>query len=114
MRIGEPFSHTTVRSALRMLEEKSYRLHAAEGKFPRYAPAVASHLTTRSALAWIPDTMFAGSPELVLTQLVSDRRLDRRRLHCFFANCPNQDSATAMTRNESRKLTFTFLVAPLC
>ena len=45
-----------------------------------YAPAVTSHLAARRALARILDTMFAGSPELVLTQLVSDRRLDTRRL----------------------------------
>ena len=78
--LSEDFAYTTVLSVLRTLEEKGYVTHTAEGKAHRYLPAVEPDIAGRSALTRILDTMFAGSPELLLTQLVSDRRLDKRKL----------------------------------
>jgi BlaI family transcriptional regulator, penicillinase repressor len=78
--LSEDFAYTTVLSVLRTLEEKGYVTHAAEGKAHRYLPAVEPDVAGRSALMRIIDTMFAGSPELLLTQLVSDRRMDKRKL----------------------------------
>ncbi len=78
--LSEDFAYTTVLSVLRTLEEKGYVSHTAEGKAHRYAPTVEPDIAGRSALTRILDTMFAGSPELLLTQLVSDRRLDKRKL----------------------------------
>lgn len=43
-------------------------------------PTVEPDAAGRSALARILDTMFAGSPERLLAQLVSDRRIDRKKL----------------------------------
>lgn len=74
------FAYTTVLSVLRTLEDKGYVDHAVEGKAHRYTPAVEPDVAGRSALTRILDTMFAGSPELLLTQLVSDRRLDKKKL----------------------------------
>jgi predicted transcriptional regulator len=74
------FAYTTVLSVLRTLEEKGYVTHDVEGKAYRYKPAVDPDVAGRSAVTRIVDTMFAGSPELLLTQLVSDRRLDRKKL----------------------------------
>jgi predicted transcriptional regulator len=74
------FAYTTVLSVLRTLEEKGYVRHTTEGKAHRYAPTVEPDVAGRSALIRILDTMFAGSPALLLTQLVSDRRLDKRTL----------------------------------
>jgi predicted transcriptional regulator len=74
------FAYTTVLTVLRTLEEKGYVTHSAEGKAHRYMPAVEPDVAGRSALTRIVDTMFAGSPELLLTHLVSDRRLDRKKL----------------------------------
>jgi BlaI family transcriptional regulator, penicillinase repressor len=74
------FAYNTVLSVLRTLEEKGYVRHTAEGKAHRYVPAVEPDIAGRSALTRILDTMFAGSPALLLTQLVSDRRLDKRTL----------------------------------
>jgi predicted transcriptional regulator len=74
------FAYTTVLSVLRTLEEKGYVKHTAEGKAHRYVPTVEPDVAGRSALTRILDTMFAGSPALLLTQLVSDRRLDKRTL----------------------------------
>lgn len=78
--LSEEFAYTTVLSVLRTLEEKGYVSHTAEGKAHRYMPTVEPDVAGRSALTRILDTMFAGSPELLLTQLMSDRRLDRRTL----------------------------------
>ena len=74
------FAYTTVLSVLRTLEEKGYVKHTAEGKAHRYVPTVEPDVAGRTALTRIVDTMFAGSPALLLTQLVSDRRLDKRTL----------------------------------
>lgn len=74
------FAYTTVLTVLRTLEEKGYVSHTSEGKAHRYAPVVEPDVAGRSALSRILDTMFAGSPELLLTQLVSDRRLDKKKL----------------------------------
>jgi BlaI family penicillinase repressor len=74
------FARTTVLTVLRTLEEKGYVTHVAEGRAHRYLPAVESEVAGQSALARILDTMFAGSAERLLTQLVSDRHIDRKKL----------------------------------
>jgi len=79
--LAEDFAYSTVLTVLRTLEMKGYVTHVVEGKAYRYVPAVEPDVAGRSALVRILDTMFAGSPELLLTQLVSDRRIDQRRLH---------------------------------
>lgn len=78
--LADDFARTTVLTVLRTLEEKGYVTHTAEGKAHRYVPTVEPDAAGRSALARILDTMFAGSPERLLAQLVSDRRIDRKKL----------------------------------
>src|SRR6476646_12002044 len=67
------FAYTTVLTVLRTLEEKGFVTHLAEGKAHRYLPAVTPALAGKSALSRVLDKIFSGSPELLLTQLVSDR-----------------------------------------
>ena len=74
------FAYTTVLTVLRTLEDKGHVSHTTEGKAHRYMPLVQPDVAGRSAITRIVDTMFAGSPELLLTHLVSDRRLDRKKL----------------------------------
>ena len=74
------FAYTTVLTVLRTLEEKGFVGHTAEGKAHRYVPLVAQEAAGQSALARILDTVFAGSHELLLTQLVSDRGVDAKKL----------------------------------
>jgi predicted transcriptional regulator len=69
-----------VLTVLRTLEEKGYVTHVAEGKTHRYLPAVEADAAGGSALRRILDTMFAGSPERLLAQFVSDRRIDPDRI----------------------------------
>jgi predicted transcriptional regulator len=78
--LSDDFARTTVLTVLRTLEEKGYVTHTAEGKAHRYTPTVEPDVAGRSALARILDTMFGGSPERLLAQLVSDRRMDRKKL----------------------------------
>jgi len=78
--LDDDFARTTVLTVLRTLEEKGYVEHVAEGKAHRYVPTVEPDVAGRSALSRILDTMFAGSHELLLAQLVSDRHIDRQKL----------------------------------
>lgn len=74
-RLSDELAYTTVLSVLRTLEEKGHVGHRGEGKAHRYFPLVERRVAGRSALARLIDTVFNGSPELLLTQLVSDRDL---------------------------------------
>jgi BlaI family penicillinase repressor len=78
--LADEFARTTVLTVLRTLEDKGYVKHIAEGKAHRYLPAVQPDAAGRTALSRILDTMFAGSHELLLAQLVSDRRIDPKKL----------------------------------
>jgi predicted transcriptional regulator len=78
--LADAFARTTVLTVLRTLEDKGYVTHTAEGKAYRYVPTVGPDASGRNALQRILDTMFAGSPERLLTQLVSDRKIDRAKL----------------------------------
>ena len=71
----DPLAYTTVLTVLRTLEEKGHVGHEEEGKAHRYRPLVARERAGRSALRRMLDKLFDGSPELLLTQLVSDRKL---------------------------------------
>jgi len=79
-RLPDDLAYTTVLSVLRTLEEKGHVGHKGEGKAHRYFPLVERRVAGRSALARLIDTVFNGSPELLLTQLVSDRDLSEDQI----------------------------------
>jgi predicted transcriptional regulator len=79
-RIPDELAYTTVLSVLRTLEEKGHVEHRGEGKAHRYFPLVERRVAGRSALRRLIETVFNGSPELLLTQLVSDRELSDDQL----------------------------------
>jgi predicted transcriptional regulator len=62
-----------VQSVLRILEDKGHVDHAEEGRFHRYRPLVGREEAGQGALGRILSKVFAGSPELLLTQLMSQR-----------------------------------------
>ena len=74
--LDDDLAYTTVLTILRTLEDKGFITHLSEGKAHRYLPAVTQDLAGKSALARIIDKVFAGSPEMLLTQLVNERGLD--------------------------------------
>ena len=80
---GEP-SYSTVRTQLRVLEEKGHVRHEEQGRRYIYMPAVARSTARRSALRHVVDTFFDGSVEKVVAALlggdgsrVSDEELAR-------------------------------------
>ena len=79
-RIPDELAYTTVLSVLRTLEEKGHVGHREEGKAHRYFPLVERRVAGRSALSRLIDTVFNGSPELLLTQLVTGRELSEEQL----------------------------------
>ena len=78
--LEDDLAYTTVLTILRTLEDKGFVTHLSEGKAHRYLPAVTQDLAGKSALSRVVDKIFAGSPELLLTQLVSDRNLEPSEL----------------------------------
>jgi len=73
--LDDDLAYTTVLTILRTLEDKGFITHLAEGKAHRYLPAVTQDLAGRSVLARMLDKVFAGSPEMLLAQLVNERDL---------------------------------------
>jgi BlaI family transcriptional regulator, penicillinase repressor len=80
---GHP-SYSTVRTQLRVLEEKGHVRHEEEGLRYVYVPAVRVHAARKSALKHLVDTFFDGSAEKAVAALlggegakVSAEELDR-------------------------------------
>ena len=78
--LPDELAYTTVLTVLRVLEDKGFASHIAEGRAHRYAPLVERHAAGKSALRRIKDRLFAGSPELLLTRLVEDENVTDEEL----------------------------------
>ncbi len=68
-------AYTTVLTILRNLESKGYVGPSKDGRAHRYAPLVDRNVARRSALRDLSHKFFKGSPELLLTHLVSSEKL---------------------------------------
>lgn len=79
-RLADELAYTTVLTVLRTLEEKGYVGHREEGKAYRYSALVERQAAGTSALRRMMRKLFRDSPELLLTQLVSDRDLSDEEL----------------------------------
>src|SRR5437667_1862125 len=79
-RLSDNLAYTTVLTVLRTLEQKGYVGHTGEGRAHRYHPLVKREAAGRSALRRLVDKVFDGSPELLLTNLVSDKNLTDEEL----------------------------------
>jgi predicted transcriptional regulator len=79
---GEP-AYSTVRTQLRVLEDKGHVRHDEEGLRYVYAPLAPRHSVRKSALRHLVDTFFEGSSEKVVAALLgeggrlSDEELNR-------------------------------------
>ena len=108
-RLDDELAYTTVLTVLRTLEEKGHIAHREIGKAHQYYPRVARQAAGRSALARLVDKIFAGSNELLLTQLVSDRGIPREELERLRAvmderlsDAPSADAAPRRDRRTGR------------
>jgi predicted transcriptional regulator len=80
---GEPH-YSTVRTQLRVLENKGHIRHEEEGLRYIYVPTVPRHAVRQSALRHLMETFFEGSAEKMLSTLLggeggklSDEELER-------------------------------------
>ncbi len=73
--LADPLAYNTVLTILRILEEKGYVDHQEEGRAFRYFPLVEREQAGESALGRLMRRFFRGSPDLLLTQLLSARQL---------------------------------------
>jgi BlaI family penicillinase repressor len=78
--LADELAYTTVLTILRTLEEKGHITHREEGRAHRYVPAVERTKAAKSALSKMVRNVFRGSPELLLTHLVSDRKVSEEDL----------------------------------
>ena len=78
--LADELAYTTVLTVLRVLEEKGYVGHEEEGRAHRYHPLVERRAAGTSALRRLTRKLFKGSPELLLTHLVSDRELSEEEI----------------------------------
>ena len=78
--LQDDLAYTTVLTILRTLQDKGYVGHEEEGRTHRYYPLVEQQAARKSALRHLADKLFDGSPELLVTQLVSGEKLDREQI----------------------------------
>ena len=79
-RLTDQLAYTTVLTILRTLEEKGHVGHRAEGRAYRYHPLVAREEAQVSHLSRLTRKLFSGSTELLLTFLISRRRMSEEEL----------------------------------
>ncbi|HEX4098714.1 MAG TPA: BlaI/MecI/CopY family transcriptional regulator [Caulobacteraceae bacterium] len=78
--LKDALAYTTVLTMLRTLEAKGYVGHEEEGRGHRYFAKVKQQAAQDSALRHITSKLFKDSAELLLTRLVSDRKLSPEEL----------------------------------
>lgn len=82
VRAGLPddLAYTTVLTVLQTLREKGHVRVEGEGKAHRYYPTIRKEQVEKSAVRRLVNTLFDGSPGLLLTHLVSEQRLSDAEL----------------------------------
>jgi BlaI family transcriptional regulator, penicillinase repressor len=78
--LQDDLAYNTVLTVLRVLEAKGHVGHEEEGRAHRYRPLVEREDAGVTAVRRIVRKLFRGSPELLLTQLVSDRTMPEESL----------------------------------
>lgn len=80
--LPDPPSYSAVRGMLNLLEEKGHLRHVSEGLRYVYLPVVAAEHASRSAMAHVVRTFFAGSAAHAATALfeLPDRKWTRDEL----------------------------------
>jgi BlaI family penicillinase repressor len=72
--IAEPPSYSTMRTLLRVLEEKGHVRHEEVGRVYVYEPTVPLEAARRTALGHVIETFFGGSVESLVAATVKLRR----------------------------------------
>jgi len=82
-RLEAPLAYTTVLTILRNLEAKQYVSREEEGRGHRYFPRVAQRAAQQSALSRLVSSLFGGSPEALVAQLVAQEQLSAEELQAL-------------------------------
>lgn len=83
--LTDELAYTTVLTILRTLEQKGHVTHEEEGRAHRYYAQVERAAAGSSAVGRLLRKLFRGSPELLLTHLVSQRGLTKEQLESMRA-----------------------------
>lgn len=78
--LPDEMAHNTVLTVLRRLEEKGYAGREEEGRAHRYHALVKPQQVWESALDRLTRKLFDGNPEMLLTHLVSGKKLSANQL----------------------------------
>jgi BlaI family penicillinase repressor len=78
--MGEDLAYTTVLTVLRGLEAKGAVRHETDGRAYRYRAQIEASVIGDRSLRRLLDRVYAGSRELLLTQLVADRNVSAAEL----------------------------------
>ena len=78
---GKPvLAYSTVLTTLRILESKGFLAHTKEGRAFIYKPAVERNVARESALRHLVRRFFDDSPELLLLNLLDDKKISADEL----------------------------------
>ena len=79
-RLEDELAYNTVLTMLRIMEDKGYVEHTEVGRTYRFHPLVDRESAGSSAIRRLVETVFGGSDELLLSHLVHDQKLSRKKL----------------------------------
>ena len=78
--LPDSVSDSSVRTLLRLMEEKGHLAHEVDGPRYVYFATTPPDVASRTALRHLMSTFFGGSPDRLVTALVDDEQLDDRAL----------------------------------
>jgi predicted transcriptional regulator len=77
---GRSLTESTVRTMLRILEQKGYLTHDVDGRTFHYRPRVERNGATGSILRDVLNRVFSGSPSLLVKSLLSEEKVSETEL----------------------------------
>jgi predicted transcriptional regulator len=75
-----PLAYSTVLTTLRILEGKGYLRHTKKSRAFVYEPVIAQDEASRTALGYLVNRFFGGSPELLVVNLLKEETISRAEL----------------------------------
>lgn len=94
---------STVRTLLRVLEEKGYATHEAVGKAYVYRAAVARKKAQKSALKGVLEQFFGGSAEDLVVRLIEDEAITVEQLDELRRSAPDASESASSRRQSQEK-----------
>jgi len=77
---GRKPAYSTVLTMMRKLEGKGYLEHEVDGRTYVYSPTITRRQVSHSMLGDLLDRLFDGSPELLVSSLIEQKRISAKEL----------------------------------